>query len=168
MYSKNIGIVGFVANLLSSITFTTCAPSLSKEKCGCTCIVFDQVFDDFEVSVKAGGSQGGRVGLGRRVDVRPALHQQPDYFQVACRNMAMLSITSIRISIASINISITSITSISSTAVHWDQPAAAGWSQCTAVLLMLVMLVMEMLMLAMEILMLVMESIAMFLQATWK
>ena len=46
--------------------------------------------------------------------------------------------------------------------------AAAGWSQCTAVLLMLVMLVMEMLMLAMEILMLVMESIAMFLQATWK
>ena len=34
MYSKNIGIVGFVANLLSSIAFTTCAPSLSKEKCG--------------------------------------------------------------------------------------------------------------------------------------
>ena len=40
-----------------------------------TCIVFDQVFDDFEVSIEASCSQGGRVGLGRRVHVGPTLHQ---------------------------------------------------------------------------------------------
>ena len=63
-----------------------------------TCVVFDQVFDDFEVSVKAGGSQGSWVCLCRWVNVRPALHQQPDYFQVACRNMVRLTTSSINIS----------------------------------------------------------------------
>ena len=59
-----------------------------------TCVVFDQVFDDFEVSVKAGGSQGSWVCLCRWVNVRPTLHQQADYFQVACRNMVRLTTSS--------------------------------------------------------------------------
>ena len=46
--------------------------------------MFDQVFDDFEVSVEASCSQGGRVCLCGWVDICPALHQQSDNFQVTC------------------------------------------------------------------------------------
>ena len=46
--------------------------------------MFDQVFDDFEVSVEASCSQGGRVCLCGWVDICPALNQQSDNFQVTC------------------------------------------------------------------------------------
>ena len=48
--------VGFIANLLLSIASI---PAHHLCQRVVTCIVFDQVFDNFEVSVKAGCSQGG-------------------------------------------------------------------------------------------------------------
>ena len=45
--------------------------------------MLNKILNDFEVSVEAGGSKRGRVGLGRRVDVRAALRQQLHDLQVA-------------------------------------------------------------------------------------
>ena len=80
--------VGFIANLLSSIALI---PAHHLCQRVVTCIVFDQVFDDFEVSVKAGCSQGGWVCLCGWVDVCPTLHQQAHYFQVAWGNVVKCS-----------------------------------------------------------------------------
>ena len=43
-----------------------------------TCTVLNQVLNDFKVPVEASGSQWGRVGLRRRVDVRATVRQQFD------------------------------------------------------------------------------------------
>ena len=48
-----------------------------------TCTVLNQVLNDFKVSVEASGSQWGRVGLRRRVDVRATVCQQFDDLQVS-------------------------------------------------------------------------------------
>ncbi len=48
-----------------------------------TCTMLNQVLNDFKVSIEASGSQRGRVGLRRRVDVRAAIRQQLHDLQVS-------------------------------------------------------------------------------------
>ena len=43
-----------------------------------TCLMFDEVFDDFKVAVETGGPQRRRIGLGRAVDRSAATHQKTD------------------------------------------------------------------------------------------